>query len=274
MKNYVAIQGFEGSFHQEAATHLFDKNVSIKPCSTFRELIQAVSHDPATTAAVMAIENSIAGSILSNYNLLHKSELFISGEFYLQVRQQLMVNPGVSLSAIKEVHSHTMALQQCEAFLNKYPWKLVETEDTALSAKRLKQSKSKHIAVVASKLAARLYGLTVIADNVHTLKNNYTRFLLLTKKQLAIEKANKASLYFITDHQKGILSKVLTAIAAQGINLSKLQSFPIPGSKFAYAFHADLEFESLRNFDAALKKIQPLTNELRVYGVYKKGIWK
>jgi prephenate dehydratase len=274
MKNYVAIQGYEGSFHQQAAIHLFDRNVSIKPCGTFRELIENVSHDPTTVAGVMAIENSIAGSILPNYNLLHKSDLFITGEFYLQVQQQLMVYPGVSLDSIKEVHSHTMALQQCEAFLQKHSWKLVETKDTALSAKLLKQSKSKHIAVVASKLAARQYGLTIAEKNIHTLKNNYTRFLLLNKKQLPVKNANKASLYFITNHQKGILSKALTVIAASGINLSKLQSFPIPGSSFEYAFHADLEFESMRSFNTALDRLQAMTNELRVYGIYKKGIWK
>jgi prephenate dehydratase len=274
MKENVAIQGYEGSFHQEAAEYLFEKNVAVIPCNTFRELINSVEHNKETTAAVMAIENSIAGSILPNYNLLHKSRLVVAGEIYLQIKQQLLVNPGVVLEDVKEVHSHTMALQQCDTFLNKYNWKLVETDDTALSAKLLKQHKSKYIAAVASKLAAKMYGLEILASNIHTQKNNYTRFLLLKKQQEPIVDANKASLYFITDHQRGSLSRVLAEIAGLGINLSKLQSFPIPGSDFKYAFHADLEFDLMEQFATAVKKIKLKTNELRIYGCYKKGIWK
>jgi prephenate dehydratase len=274
MKENVAIQGYEGSFHQEAAQYFFNKQVQVKPCNTFRELIQAVEHNADTVAAVMAIENSIAGSILPNYNLLHKSKLVVAGEIYLQIRQQLMVNPGVTLADIREVHSHTMALQQCDDFLNKYNWKLVETDDTALSAKMVKQHKSKHIAAVASKLAAKMYELDIVAPNIHTQKNNYTRFLLLKKKQDSVPDANKASLYFITDHQKGSLSKVLTEIAGLGINLSKLQSFPIPGTDFKYAFHADIEFDSIEQFNTAVKKIKAKTKEFRIYGSYKKGLWK
>jgi len=224
----------------------------------------------------MAIENSIAGSILANYNLLQKSNLKIIGEIYLQIKQNLLVNPGVKLEDIREVHSHTMALQQCYDFLDKHKWKLVETEDTALSAKHVHQHKSKHIAAIASKLAAELFQLEVLAPGIQTMKNNYTRFLMLQRQDVAqtVNDANKASVNFHTDHSRGSLAKVLTKIAEGGINLSKLQSFPIPGSDFKYSFHADMEFDSINQFETVIDQIRPLTEEVKIYGVYKRGLWK
>ena len=270
----IAIQGYEGSFHQEAARHFFGKEVEVIPCDTFRKLISIAEDSKQSDGGVMAIENSIAGSILANYNLLHKSKLKVAGEVYLQIRQQLMVNPGVKLENVREVHSHTMALQQCYDFLNQHHFKLIETEDTALSAKLLRQHKSKHIAVVASKLAAKLYGLDIIAPNIQSSKNNYTRFLLLQRNAIIEEDSNKASIYFKTNHTQGSLVKVLNSIADAGINLSKLQSFPIPGSEFKYSFHADLEFNSLSIFNKVMEQIKKKTEEVRVYGIYKKGLWK
>jgi len=221
----------------------------------------------------MAIENSIAGSILPNYTLLQNSNLAIAGEVYLKIKQNLLVNKGVKLEDIREVHSHQMALLQCIEYLEKYNWKLVETEDTALSAKHIHQHKNKHTAAVASKLAAELYDLDVIAPGIETAKNNYTRFLILQKAgTIDINKdANKASVNFHTDHSKGSLANVLNVIAEAGINLSKLQSFPIPGSKFKYAFHADLEFTSLNIFNETINKIKAITESVKVYGVYKNG---
>lgn len=270
-----AIQGYEGSFHQEATRQFFGKDANVIPCATFREVVKLASNGNESQGGVMAIENSIAGSILPNYHLLQKSNLVIIGEVYLQIRQNLMVNRGVTLDEIREVHSHTMAIQQCHDFLDQYKWKLVETEDTALSAKHVHQHKSKHIAAIASKLAAELFSLDIIAPNIHTLKNNYTRFLVLQPEGTIseIESADKASVYFHTDHSKGSLAKVLTRIADDGINLSKLQSFPIPGSDFKYSFHADMEFESREQFLSVIKKIKPMTAELKVYGVYKRGVW-
>lgn len=269
----VAIQGYEGSFHQEAAQLFLGKSVTVIPCATFREVIQVGEKPKQSAGAVMAIENSIAGSILPNYNLLQKSKLRIVGEIYLQIRQQLIVNQGVSLEDIKEVHSHHMALLQCTDFLDKHNWKLVETEDTALSAKHIHQHHSKHAAAVASRIAAELYGLKIIAQDIHTMKNNYTRFLVLRRESEAepVPGADKSSLYFETDHSKGSLARVLTRIAEEGINLSKLQSFPIPGSHWKYFFHADLEFDSPGQFDRVLKGLGEITEELRVYGIYKKG---
>ncbi|MGV3656665.1 MAG: prephenate dehydratase [Chitinophagaceae bacterium] len=269
----VSIQGFEGSFHQVAAQQFFGKGVEVVPCATFREVVKIAGNKKESTGGVMAIENSIAGSILPNYNLLQKSGLKVTGEIYLTIKQNLMVNPGVQLEDIKEVHSHPMALQQCLDFLDKHHWKLVESEDTALSAKRLAKARSKHHAAIASKLAADLFGLEIIAPNIHTMKANYTRFLVLQRSDAALPviDADKASIHFHTDHSRGSLAKVLSAIAGQGINLSKLQSFPIPGSDWRYAFHADLEFESAGQLESALNDIRPLTAELTVYGIYKKG---
>ena len=269
----VAIQGYEGSFHQEAARQFFGKEVEVIPCATFREVVKIGANKKESDGAVMAIENSIAGSILPNYNLLQKSNLKIVGEVYLQIKQNLIVNPGVKLEDIKEVHSHTMALQQCYDFLDKHKWKLVETEDTALSAKHIYQHKSKHIAAIASKLAAELYNLEILAPAIQTMKNNYTRFLILQREGVApvITNANKASVNFVTDHSKGSLARVLTKIAEGGINLSKLQSFPIPGSDFKYSFHADMEFETIDQFHKVIEEMKPSTVELKIYGIYKNG---
>lgn len=271
-----AIQGYEGSFHQVAAQLYFGKKTAVITCDTFRDVVRVAAAKKESAGGVMAIENSIAGSILPNYNLLQKSNLVIAGEIYLQIKQNLLVNPGVKLEDIREVHSHTMALQQCYGFLDKYKWKLVETDDTALSAKHIHQHKSRHVAAIASKLAAELYGLEVLAPSIHTMKNNYTRFLVLQREETVILSANadKASVNFHTDHSKGSLAKVLTVIADGGINLSKLQSFPIPGSDFKYSFHADMEFDTQEQFNGVIEKIKPLTAAIKVYGIYKRGVWK
>src|SRR6476469_2558888 len=273
MSKRVSIQGYEGSFHQVAAQHFYGRAVDVIPCATFREVVKLSGNKKESDGGVMAIENSIAGSILPNYNLLQKSNLKIVGEIYLQIKQNLLVNPGVELSDIREVHSHPMAIQQCFGFLDKFHWKLVETEDTALSARHIHQHKNKHAAAIASTLAAELFQLKIIAPNIHTLKNNYTRFLVLqpADKAMKIDDADKASVNFQTDHSKGSLAKVLTQIADGGINLSKLQSFPIPGSDWKYSFHADLEFETIEQLKDVLGKMKPLTNLLTVYGVYKNG---
>jgi prephenate dehydratase len=272
-KNGICIQGYEGSFHQLAARIFFGKNVQIIPCATFRELVKITTDANLSAGAVMAIENSIAGSILPNYNLLQQSNLKVIGEVYLSISQNLLVSPGVQLKDIKEVHSHPMAILQCLDFVEKYNWKLIETDDTALSAKHVHQHKSKHIAAIASKLAAELFNLEVIAPDIQTEKTNITRFLVLNRIEdiVEISGANKASIYFQTNHAKGILSQVLLAIAKQDINLSKLQSMPIPGSDFKYGFYADMEFDSKKQLDKVLKSIASLTNTVKLFGVYKKG---
>ncbi|MSQ38582.1 MAG: chorismate mutase [Chitinophagaceae bacterium] len=273
MNKKVAIQGYEGSFHQVAARHFFGKNVEVITCDTFRQVVQLGADAKLSDGAVMAIENSIAGSILPNYNLLQKSKLQVIGEVYLSISQNLLTYPGVKLEDIKEVHSHPMAILQCLDYLEKYNWKLVESEDTALSAKVVHQNKSKHTAAIASKLAAQMFDLNIIKPDIHTLKNNITRFLVVSpaSTKTAVEQSNKASIYFQTDHSKGILAKVLAKIAQGNVNLSKLQSMPIPGSTFKYGFYADLEFDNKKQIEKVLEALKSLTNSIRIFGMYQKG---
>lgn len=272
----IAIQGYEGSFHQVAARTIFGKDVVVVPCATFSALVKKAESKKESAGAMMAIENSIAGSILPNYNLLLRSSLKVTGEVYLSISQNLLVNKGVKLTDIKEVHSHPMALLQCLEYLEKNNWKLVESEDTALSAKHLLQHRSKHVAAVASKLAAELFNLDIIGPDIQTQKNNYTRFLVLERAADVVEDvlANKASIYFQTNHTKGVLAKVLTQIAKQDVNLTKLQSMPIPGSNFKYGFFADMEFDKRKKLDQVLDSVKELTNNIKIFGVYQKGIIK
>lgn len=257
-----------------AARQFFGQQVEVIPCSTFREVVRIAGNKKESQGGVMAIENSIAGSILPNYNLLQKSNLRVVGEVYLHIKQHLLVNPGVRLEDLREVHSHPMAILQCIDFLEKHPYlKVVETEDTALSAKHIHQRRSKHAAAIAGKLAAELFEMEIAVPNIHTVKNNYTRFLILQREDLALTtpEPNKASVSFATDHSKGSLARVLTRIAEGDINLSKLQSFPIPGSDWKYNFHADMEFDAPDKFFRVIESIRPLTVELNIYGVYKNG---
>jgi prephenate dehydratase len=274
MPKKISIQGYEGSFHQIAAQHFLGDDTEVIPCDSFRDVVKIASDPEQSDGGFMAIENSIAGSILPNYSLLQQSGLCISGEVYLQIHQNLMVNPDVKEQEIREVHSHPMALLQCIDFLETRPsWKLVETEDTALSAKYIHQHRHKHVAVIASELAAQLFQLEIIAPAIQSNKNNYTRFLYIKPKQLVKESetVNKASISFHTDHTRGSLVKVLARIADEGVNLSKLQSMPIPGTEWKYSFHADMEFDSLSQFKKLLESIGPVTESLQVLGVYQKG---
>ncbi|GHU01077.1 MAG: chorismate mutase [Hydrotalea flava] len=273
MKKKIAIQGYEGSFHHMAAIEYFGKNVEIIACATFKDLVKIAGTKKESNGGIMAIENSIVGSILPNYGLLQKGNLQITGEVYLPVKQHLMVDPGVRIEDIKEVHSHPMAIQQCLEFLEKHNWKLVETEDTALSAQILSTQHKKAIAAIASSLAAELYELDIIAPNIQTQKNNYTRFLVVERTEDATEAAdaNKATVHFATDHTKGSLAKVLTIIADNGINLSKLQSMPIAGTNFKYSFYADMEFENVNELNKVLKLLKPHIDMFKNFGIYKNG---
>jgi len=257
-----------------AAEEWFGCDVQVIPCATFREVVRVALSEADSDGGVMAIENSIAGSILPNYNLLQQSTLRVVGEIYLQIGQHLMVNPGVKMEDIREVHSHPMALLQCIDYLERRPgWKLVETEDTALSAKNLAQHRNRHAAAIASRRAADLFGMDILAPDIQTMKNNYTRFLILQRQEGALEEPHpdKASVNFHTDHSRGSLARVLTKIADGGINLSKLQSFPIPGSEWEYSFHADMEFDDIAQFERVIEAMRPVTAALKIYGIYKKG---
>lgn len=274
MKDYtISIQGYEGCFHQVAARLFFGDGVKVLPCATFSDLIEKASNRMLSNGGMMAIENSIAGSILPNYTLLEESGLSIIGEVYLPIQQHLLSMPNVSLADIKEVRSHPMALLQCNTYLKGHRWKLVETEDTALSAKQLRDFRAKHTAAIAGSLAAKLYGLKILVENIHNEKENYTRFLAIRPKSIEnyVEGADKATVYFQVPHKRGSLSKVLALITDCGINLSKLQSMPIAGSRFRYAFHVDMEFEELEQFEEVIRCLQESTVKLKVLGIYKNG---
>lgn len=275
MSKRISIQGYEGSFHQLAARSFFGEDVQIIPCASFGQVVKIAGDESLSEGGIMAIENSIAGSILANYALLQRSSLHIRGEVYLQIDQNLLANPGVTFDDIREVHSHPMALQQCLPFLDRYKWKLVETEDTALSARYIHQHKTKHIAAIAGKLAAELFDLNILAPKIQSEKDNYTRFLVLGREEKNEEElqdgVNKASVHFQTDHSTGSLASVLAKIAAGGVNLSKLQSVPIPARTWKYSFHADMEFESQDQFFGVMESIAQLTEQVRIFGIYKKG---
>lgn len=270
----VAIQGIKGSFHDEASRHFFKEPSNYIPCDSFRELIDHLKSNESCTAAVMAIENSIAGSILDNYRLLQHKDILINGEVYLRIRQHLLACPGTRLEDITEVHSHPMALRQCELYLSAFPnWKWVESCDTAWSAKHIQDQKLSHVAVIAGRTAAEEYGLNILQKDIHTHKLNYTRFLLLKKeKDSSIsEDINKASIFFHLNHEAGSLAKVLQVIAERGINLSKIQSSPMPEKQWNYYFHVDLEFGHKKELDELLPILSPMVESLNILGFYPKG---
>ena len=267
----VAIQGYEGSFHDIVAREYFGGEIVIVPCDTFKEVATLVERGEVERG-VMAIENSIAGSILPNYRLLQNDNLQVAGEAILTIRQNLLTLPGVQLEDIREVHSHHMALMQCDEFLESKRWRLVETEDTALSAKQLAADGDTSRAVVASRLAAELFGLEVKVADLHTIKNNYTRFMILKRHDHTIPPdANKASLYFSARHEQGSLLRVLREMGSNAVNLTKLQSYPIPSEPWHYMFHVDMEFDSVYEWVRVLDRLQEVAQSVHVYGVYKRG---
>lgn len=268
----IAIQGYEGCFHQIVANSYFaDQDIKTLPCATFREVARRVESAEADFG-VMAIENSIAGSIIANYSILQNSRLQVAGEAYLHIQQNLMVLPDVELEDITEVHSHPMALLQCIDYLDQHCWRLVETEDTALSARHIAERGLRNVAGIASTLASELFGLKIIAPSINTISNNYTRFMILKRHDHYIDPySNKASLYFKTDHKQGSLFNVMRQMEDTGINLSKLQSYPIPSEPWQYLFHIDMEFECMDDYICTLDKLQRVAKEVHVYGVYKKG---
>lgn len=268
----VAIQGYEGCFHQIAANNYFGEAVDVSPCATFREVARQVEAGEVDYG-VMAIENSIAGSIIANYNILQNCNLQVVGEEYLHIRQHLMALPEVRLSDIEEVHSHPMALLQCIDYLDEHRWKLVETEDTALSAKIIAEKGLANVAAIAGDLAAQIYGLRIIAHDIHSIPNNFTRFMVLKRRDDVIASdANKASLYFKTDNKQGSLMAVLLHLEDSTINMTKLQSYPIPSEPWRYLFHVDMEFARLDDYNRTIERIKHSAQDVHVYGVYKSGL--
>ena len=270
----VAIQGYEGSFHHLAAQQYFDdRPVQVIPADNFRQLVELVESGRAD-CGLMAIENSLAGSLAPNYTLLLESELIATGEVYLPIHQHLMALPGTGMEHLEEVHSHPMALAQCGRFLRQHPHlRLVETEDTALSARRVAEGKLKKVAAIGPAIAAQHYGLQIIREHVEDNPENFTRFLALQRKAgFALpNEASKVSVCFTLSHEVGSLYKLLGELASLGANLTKIQSMPIVGKPWEYFFFTDFTPGNTSTWRQCLEAVRPLTGTLELLGVFTEG---
>ncbi len=273
----IAIQGVQGCFHEIAARAYFkDEELEFIGCDSFKKVFDMMKKD-SSLIGVVAIENTIAGSLLQNHDLLRNSNSWIVGEYKLRITQNLCALPTDDINSITEVHSHPIALMQCADFLESHPqWKLVEKEDTAMSAKKVADMHQQGCAVICSTLAAELYGLQILKDGIETNKRNFTRFLVLADRWIAEDlnkgkKINKSSLVFAVSHSPGALSKVLTIFSFYDINLTKIQSLPIVGREWEYLFYIDLTFDNYLRYKQSLDAIIPLTKNLKILGEYESG---
>lgn len=270
----IAIQGVQGSYHEIAARQFFGPGVELEMCDSFPRLFRSLSAGKARYG-VVAIENTVAGTLLPNYALLRESPYRIIGETYLRIAHQLMALPGRSIEEIEEVRSHPMALQQCHAFFARYPHlRLVEDTDTAGSAEWIARTQATRTAAVASRLAAEHYGLEVIAADIEDHPHNFTRFLIILEEKAARRlplEPDKASLCFHLAHRVGSLSQILLVLSSHGMNLTKIQSLPLVGQEWEYFFHIDLEFDAFAQYQRALAAIEPLVDALTILGEYPRG---
>jgi prephenate dehydratase len=268
----TSIQGEKGSFHEVAARLFFgNETIDILPCTTFEHTLLAVKEGQADFAA-MAIENARSGSILSNYTLIRESGMKIIGEINLRIRQNLMALPGQQLAAIREIRSHPIALSQCMTYLSHLRGvTLVETDDTAGSARLIRENNLQGVGTVASSASAELYGLEILAPGIETYKKNYTRFLILADEKEARTDGNKVSICFSTVHQPGSLAAVLVRLAELDINLSKIQSVPRLNGEWEYMFYADLELKADHDMGLVKNVLENYTTNLEVLGIYNKG---
>lgn len=272
----VAIQGGLGAYHGIAAENFFGEEVEIVPCITFRDIFTTIKKEP-NTIGIIAIENTIAGSLLGNYDLLKENKLPIAGEYKQRISHCLAALPGQTIHDIKEVESHPIALMQCTDFLDTLPGvRIIEHEDTALAAKDVAEKHLSTTAAICSTKAAEIYGLNILARGIETNKHNFTRFLIIANPWVVDELQkgevlNKSSIVFTTPHSEGSLSKVLSVFSFYGINLTKIQSLPIIGREWEYQFYADLTFSDLTRYKQSLQAIRPLTSELKLLGEYPNG---
>ena len=265
----IAIQGVLGSFHHQVALRNFGEDVEILDFTTFEPVAGAVANGDADFA-VMAIENSIAGAILPNYDLIDRYGLSIRDEYYLPIGHQFMALPGQTIQDITEVRSHPMALLQCKAFFVQHPHiKLKEDTDTASVARDIASGNWKGVAAIASSIAADIYGMEILAPDIQTVKSNFTRFIILQKESVKPAKdANKASIKVTIQNQKGGLAKLLTLISENGIDLSKIQSIPVIEKPWEYAFFIDLVFEDHIVFTQTIEEIRSSFGEVKIFGEY------
>ncbi len=268
----IAIQGEKGCFHEMAARQYFsNEDVEIVPCSTFDMTLNSVKEGRAALA-MMAIENARSGSILYNYSLIRESGLHILGEHNLRIVQNLMAMPGQTMKDIRQIRSHPIALAQCMIFLNQYPEiTLVEADDTASSARLIAEGRLKNTAAIASRSAAEIYGLEIIAEGIETFKKNYTRFLVIGSHDTGNQTGNKMSVCFATDHMPGSLARVLVKLAEMNVNLSKIQSVPRLNGEWEYMFYLDLELPADPDIEAIMSTLAKYTSNLEVLGIYNKG---
>ncbi len=274
VERLIAIQGIKGSFHHQVAQEYFDSNIDVDECLSFEELIDSLLSNKSTQA-VMAIENSIAGAIIPNYALIDKNNLEIIGEYYLEIHQNLMALNGQKIADILEVHSHPMALLQCMDFLKKYPnIKLVEDKDTAETARRIHQKQLKGIAAIASKTASQLYDLEILAPEIQTINNNMTRFVIISKNKIKVDKSNinKASLKFELNHKRGSLAAILNVMSDCKLNLTKIQSLPKIETPWKYSFFVDVTFDDYNDFQKAKSIIEIMAEYFKVLGQYENKI--
>ncbi|NQU54601.1 MAG: prephenate dehydratase [Bacteroidetes bacterium] len=268
----IAVQGIAGSFHEDAALKYFDEEIEVVECKSFTSVCEMIDKDKVEIA-VMAIENSIAGSLLKNYQLIRDYHLRIIGEIYIHIQMNLMVSHGVKPKDIKEIYSHPIALQQSIEFIEKYysNARLHEGMDTAASAKFISEEIPKDAAAIANLRSAKLYGLEVLETGIETNKKNYTRFLILSKHGNDTKDTNKASLCFEVGHFHGALARVLNTLAKNKINLTKIQSVPIIGKPKEYTFHVDIEWSNFENYDKAIHEILKGASSLSILGEYVRG---
>ena len=271
----IAIQGSIGSFHDIAAHQYFkDEQIQLICCQTFEQVFDSIKRDP-TVIGMLAIENTIAGSLLHNYELLRNSGTTIVGEHKLHIEHSICCLPEDSWETIKEVHSHPVALMQCRGFLSDHPeLKAVEASDTAGAAKLISEHQCRGWAAICNASAARLYGMKILQESIEDNKHNFTRFLVVSNPNKAdflrpLDKANKASLVFSLPHEEGSLSQVLSILYFYKINLTKIQSLPIIGHEWEYMFYVDVTFDNLIRYRQSIDAIMPLTRELKVIGEYQ-----
>ncbi|MFR9538403.1 MAG: prephenate dehydratase [Rikenellaceae bacterium] len=270
----ITIQGVEGCYHEVAARNFFSgEEVSVVPCATFGKLFDTMADD-RSLLGIAAIENTIAGSLLQNHELLSNSRLKIIGEEKIRISHVVAVMPGQGIDDVKEVHSHPIALMQCGKWLKAHPEiKVVESDDTAESAKIIAEHKIMGQAAICSQWAAELYGLEIIDRAIETNPHNFTRFLILSDQEVVEEyidqtKINKASLQFSLAHSTGSLSKILAILSFYDINLTKIQSLPIIGREWEYLFYIDVTFDNLDRYRQSLDAIRPLITNFKVLGEY------
>jgi prephenate dehydratase len=269
----VAIQGIRASFHEEAALKYFGEDIQTIECASFKQTFEALQSKNADYV-VMAIENSIAGSILPNYSLLLNYAFPVVGEIYLPIQLHLMALPGVKFEDVKYVTSHPIAIRQCIDFFDEYPHlNIIESNDTAACAKRIRDEQLTDTVAIANTLAARLYGLDVLERRIESNKKNFTRFLILTHHEnVGKKQPDKASLCFQVNNKVGALAKVLNIFAEEGVNMSKIQSMPILGKRNEYNFYVDIEWDQPKQYDTAIRQILKYTHNFNILGEYQRHI--